>query len=365
MTAKPVYEANAPEDYERLGIKPGEIAQFEDGMRTDGEPGTYEWWYFDAHLDDGAKVVVVFSTKHYTIPDAPVTPMIEIDLDLPDGRSFVRQLTFSPDEFHAAKDRCDVRIGDGVFEGDLHTYTIKAQVGEVAVDLRLEGEVPAWRPGSGHLYFGEGEERRLFAWLPSVPKGRVTGSYSVDGVEHSVTGGNGYHDHNWGDAPMGSLMHDWYWGRGDAGDYTTITAYIVGEEEYGYAPTTYFMLAKGGEIITDNVKSSVEFSTGRVDADPRSGKPVADITRYVSAEGAEKYTTTFTRDKTVLVQPMVDTMAPEQRQAALAAGFDGAYLRFVGDLEITHERDGALVDSATQDALWELMYFGHTRQPGV
>ena len=28
--------------------------------RTKGAPGTYEWWYFDARLDDGAKLVVVF-----------------------------------------------------------------------------------------------------------------------------------------------------------------------------------------------------------------------------------------------------------------------------------------------------------------
>jgi hypothetical protein len=24
----------------------------EDGIRTSGEKGTYEWWYFDAHLDE-------------------------------------------------------------------------------------------------------------------------------------------------------------------------------------------------------------------------------------------------------------------------------------------------------------------------
>lgn len=365
MTVKPVYEADAPEDYARLGIKPREIAQFEDGMRTEGEPGTYEWWYFDAHLDDGAKVVVVFFTKHYTTPELPLTPMIEINLELPDGRYFQRQVQVAPEQFHAAKDRCEVLIGDAVFEGDLHTYRIKAEVGELAVDLELVGEVPAWRPGSGHLYFGEGDERRLFAWLPSVPKGSVTGSYSVDGVQHTVTGGNGYHDHNWGDAPMSFLMHDWYWGRGEAGDYSVITAYITAEEEYGYAPTTYYMLARNGEIIADNVRSEVEFSTDRIATDPTSGKPVADITRYVSTEGPETYTTTFTRDKTILVDPMLDSMAPDQREAARAAGFDGAYHRFVGNLEITHKHDGTQADSAAQEALWELMYFGRTRQPNV
>ena len=52
--------ADRPADYKRLGIVPVEIAEFEDGQRIGTEKGHYEWWYFDAHLDNGATVVVVF-----------------------------------------------------------------------------------------------------------------------------------------------------------------------------------------------------------------------------------------------------------------------------------------------------------------
>ena len=55
----PAYLAANPEDYARLGIVEHKPAQFEDGLRTNGGPGTYEWWYFDAHLDDGSKLVSV------------------------------------------------------------------------------------------------------------------------------------------------------------------------------------------------------------------------------------------------------------------------------------------------------------------
>ena len=34
-----------------------EILLYEDGMRTDGNNGEYEWWYFDSKLDDGSVVV--------------------------------------------------------------------------------------------------------------------------------------------------------------------------------------------------------------------------------------------------------------------------------------------------------------------
>ena len=45
--------ARTSEDYARYGLDPTTVAQWEDGARTDDRPGTYEWWYFDAHLDDG------------------------------------------------------------------------------------------------------------------------------------------------------------------------------------------------------------------------------------------------------------------------------------------------------------------------
>ena len=47
--------ASSDADYERLGLARHDIKAWEDGARTDDRPGTYEWWYFDAHLDDGAR----------------------------------------------------------------------------------------------------------------------------------------------------------------------------------------------------------------------------------------------------------------------------------------------------------------------
>jgi hypothetical protein len=65
-TTGPARLGRTPDDYARIGIAPRAIKPWEDGMRTHGSPGTYEWWYFDPHLDDGAKLVVVFLTKKFT-----------------------------------------------------------------------------------------------------------------------------------------------------------------------------------------------------------------------------------------------------------------------------------------------------------
>ncbi|MDZ4957364.1 hypothetical protein GNF51_16640, partial [Clostridium perfringens] len=42
--------------FEKEGLKE-EPAIWEDGIRIDTSSGKFEWWYFDAHLDDGTTVV--------------------------------------------------------------------------------------------------------------------------------------------------------------------------------------------------------------------------------------------------------------------------------------------------------------------
>jgi hypothetical protein len=50
-----------------------------------------------------------------------------------------------------------------------------------------------------------------------------------------------------------------------------------------------------------------------------------------------------------------------KRIAAKLAHFDGANLRFVGEIEISRYRGADLVETYKDDAIWELMYFGHAR----
>jgi hypothetical protein len=169
--------ADRPADYKRLGVAPVEVAEFEDGQRIGVESGRYEWWYFDAHLDDGAAVVVVFYTKPNVSPGGPLAPRITINITMADGRIFDKVLDVGPELFDASKFGCDVRIGTNRFVGDLHRYDITATIEEISVDIELTGQVRAWRPKSGHLYFGVEGQERLFAWLPSVPNGLASVRY--------------------------------------------------------------------------------------------------------------------------------------------------------------------------------------------
>lgn len=351
--------ANSDADYQRLGLSPTSIEPWEDGARTDNSPGTYEWWYFDAHLADGAKVVVVFSNKQVTDSKQPLSPQLRLNLDLSDGRHFEKIVSYSADEWSSAQDHCDVRMGDNRFSGDLHQYRIEVRVEGVSVDVSLVGEVPPWRPSTGYMLFGA-DHALEFAWLPSVPQGAATVTYSIDGESHQ-TSGAGYHDHNWGNVDLMKIVHDWYWARGQAGPYSVIASYITAAEKFDFEPIPIFMLARDDVLIGDD-PDKVSFEREGIYTDETTGKPVAATTRYTYRDGDDRYVVTFTRNHDLSADRMIDAVKGIKRIAAKLAHFDGAYLRFVGEVEISHFRADDLLETHKDEAIWELMYFGHARQ---
>jgi pyruvate dehydrogenase complex dehydrogenase (E1) component len=58
---------------------------------------------------------------------------------------------------------------------------------------------------------------------------------------------------------------------------------------------------------------------------------------------------------------MIDSLMGLKHVAARLAHFDGAYLRFAGDLEVSHHQGSELIEAYKDEAIWELMYFGHAR----
>jgi hypothetical protein len=351
--------ADRPADYQKLGIDPVKVAQFEDGQRMGTGKGCYEWWYFDAHLDDGATVVVVFYTKPNVSANGPFAPQVTINLTLLDGRHFDKIYDTTADQFTASKEECDVQIGPHRFAGDLHRYRITAAIEEISVEIELTGKVRPWRPKSGHIYFGSEGREKLFAWLPSVPQGLASVRYKVGDKEYRASG-SGYHDHNWGDFPMQTLMHNWYWARAKAGPYTVIASHITATEAYGYETQIVYMLAKDREIIADD-DARVSFQIERITTDDKTAKPVGDITRYTYRDCATRYVVTFERQKTILQAVFTDRMPLIKRLLAKIVGFDGSYHRFTGKVTIEKFEKNVRTEIFDDHAIWELMHFGKTR----
>ena len=95
--------------YEKMGLKKGQVEIWEDGMRTDGSKGTYEWWYFDSHYPDGTKLVIFFFSKSPIAVDGPVKPMTTMELTLADGTKYSEEVYATIADSYYARERCDVR----------------------------------------------------------------------------------------------------------------------------------------------------------------------------------------------------------------------------------------------------------------
>jgi hypothetical protein len=61
------------------------------------------------------------------------------------------------------------------------------------------------------------------------------------------------------------------------------------------------------------------------------------------------------------VNKLIDELDGLKKVAAKLVRFDGAFLRFTGELRIEHQHAGKVIDSYTDPAIWELMYLGKTR----
>jgi hypothetical protein len=306
----------------------------------------------------------VFFTKPMARPDLPLSPCISINITDPNGKSIDKYLSAPVGDFSASKEGCDVRIGENRFVGDLKTYRITATIEEVSVDIELTGEVPAWRPRSGHSYFEhEGEPDKCFAWLPSVPQGKVKIKYSI-GAQSSEAHGIGYHDHNWGDAPMPSVVHNWYWARAKVGPYTAVASYITATQKYGYAPITIFLLAKDGEIVVDDESKALFTTEGNI-TDQVTGKPVANISTYTYSDQGVEYVVQFKRQATILRALYADKFSFAKRMLAKLLGLKPCYMRLAGSASVEKRVNGETVERFEEPAVWEQMYFGRPRTPVV
>ena len=346
------------QDYEKQGLMKDHVELWEDGMRTTGKKGDYEWWYFDSSYPDGTKLVIVFYTKNPVKAVGPASPLVTMELTMADGRKYYDQITPPSKEAYYSREKCLVVIGNSSIEGDLTNYQIIFNGPKMSARVSLRGTLPPWRPHLGQIYFGDKDEHS-FNWLPSVPEGDVTADITYpDGQLH--LNGTGYHDHNWGDISMFKLMHHWYWGRAKIGDYKVISSWITAGEPYGFNEFDIFLLAKGNEVLGDNRNHTLKFLPENEYIDSNTGKPVYGkvIYEYETPKG-EYYRITFDRRNDIAREFFYESLPKALRPAAIRFGFLGSYQRFEGTAMVERIENSETVEKAVEEsAVWELMYFG-------
>lgn len=347
------------EDYKKLGQKKGEVELWEDGHRTNGHFGEYEWWYFDSKLDDGSTLVIVFFTQPVTAAIGRYSPSMILSLTK-DGKLISDSKGFDPSICSFSREKCDVRLGESYFCGDLHEYKIHYETERIVADVTLTGSIESWRPETGRINFGE---KDYFAWLPSVPEGRVEATVTVDGKEMTFTG-SGYHDHNWGNKGMFWLMHHWYWGRAQVGEYKAITSYITARAQYGYEHFPIFMLSKNGRIIGDRGEF-VKYTQSEPAFDENTKKTYYKKLEYDYDDGEHHYLITYRADEIIEYFNAEEGKDDAQVQAPAIllklvklAKIAPSYIRMVGTVTVEEFEGDMIVDTAVSRGIWEQMHFG-------
>jgi hypothetical protein len=115
---------------------------------------------------------------------------------------------------------------------------------------------------------------------------------------------------------------------------------------------------RGGEIIADDGRK-VRFHLEDQHMDPKSGKPVANVIVYEYEDGPDRYRVSYRRSETIVDEELITRVSGFKYLLAKLARFDGAYLRFTGNVRLERFVNGELVDDVSDPGIWEMMYFGH------
>jgi hypothetical protein len=224
----------------------------------------WEWWYFDAHFDDGHRCVLELQTPNIVNMFADECCML-FNVYTPDGREFNNIVPFPGSLWSASTETCDVAIGDNTIKGYYPEYRVKFEHDNLACDLTFENLLPGWTRGSGEIMFGKPEKHQVFGWVVAQPRAHVSGTLSVDGVEHRVSG-LGYHDHNWGSGFLPSYVSHWIWGRLTTDRLTMIFADITTSRKCGGIRVPLVFLALDDRIVLESARADCRVADYRSDS---------------------------------------------------------------------------------------------------
>lgn len=353
--------ADKEADYKRYGItkKP---SYKEDGMRTNGGKGTFEWWYTDVTFKDGTAVVVIFFTKNYFDTPGPAWPTADFEIvDSSGKRTNVWTHGKKGTPINAAKGICDVKIDKNFIRYEDGAYRVHYEDHGIVYDATMKPKLPMWRPGASHWIFGEGTaDERDYGWFVAQPDAEVEATLTMDGKTQHFRGGQGYHDHNWGNVSLEKILNHWYWGRAHVGPYTVIACDIIAEKQYGYKRLPVFMLARDGEILSDDPnKTTIERAGTHIH--PVSGKFMDDDLTYIQRESDDtQYIVTFHREGDYNQRSILEVVPAWKRLLAKAIGMNPTYIRVKGTVGVERRICGE-GDAYKAHGLWEQYFMGSNK----
>lgn len=339
-------------DFEHYGINRDVVEEWEDGVRDNSEPNHFEWWYFDSILDDGTKVVIQFLSKNgRTFSSKKFHPTIFYKVTMPDGRQIDKEIHCSANDIKWSDKTCDINFGKHYFKGNLRNYEIHIDsVDGMSADIFLESLSTPYRPGTSYFQFGSPE--KYYTWLCVVPRGRVTGTITVEGKTKKVTG-MGYHDHQWGSINFHKYWNHWIWARQSFDDYSLLLFDFFTNEKYGQERfPIIFIQDNEGKIIFES-HDNVQCKVVKKYIDESSGKQYPAVIDYVFKQNGKIVRYRLSTDKTIESKGK-NNLPLSMKMVMKLMGIKASYSRFTatGSLEMKSEKESIIRESSL---IYEIM----------
>lgn len=245
------------------------------------KPGSYEWWYFDAHSVDGYSIVLIFydgnpfsrryiqSLENGERALAEQYPAISISVYKNSKPVYYAFEEFKHGRASFSSQHPAGNVGGSFFEGERID-------GSIQYKLRLNHTLLNGDSIQGELLFvsvtgdlndfGTVEHghdtSQQHDWNLVLPKCHVSGELILDGThqEKIIFNGIGYHDHNRGAEPMKESFKQWYWGRYHT-ESCTVVYYLM--EENGVWDQKAWLFEDEGDFRAANreiLKGDSEYS---------------------------------------------------------------------------------------------------------
>ena len=242
------------------------------------QPGSHEWWYFDAISADGRDALVIVwyaglpfdpaygvaAIRHEQQPDRYPAPKAldhaAIGLSwYRDGKTVAYALNaYRADAFAHQPDPWSVAVGDSRVDRDGNGYRLSVRTpavdGKTPIRALLRFQ-PAGGTEAHECDLGTADLPHL--WSLVAADCRVEGRVAVGDTATEFTG-RGYHDHNAGAGEMSRTMRRWEWGRVHHGDRTEI--FYDAESHHGPARSLWITCRDGRP---ETVRDDAEFLDDR------------------------------------------------------------------------------------------------------
>ena len=349
---------NTPEDYKQLGLSTNEVELWEDGKRTDETTGDYEWWYFDAVMDDGSSISLNFATKSAATMSSPkLAPTVTVNITSKDGTRYKDVITYAGEEASISKEQCDFLVGPHAISGDLKEYTVKiTPINGLGCDLKLRSRCKPWRPATGH--FDLGGAGKYFTWLFVVPQGDISGTMTYEGKTFQVKG-EGYHDHQWGNMSLFTDVNHWLWGRQILGGYTVLMFDLVTGAATDYERYPFFCVQDlEGNVVLDNMTCDDGFRCEIVEEyfDKDINKSFPRKIKYTYGHDGKTANYELSTGDAIYVNDHYNQSPEAMRKGLDSMGLAPVYIRYTasGSLELNTEAKSI---QETGDMIYEFAYF--------